>query len=1469
VGIFGSEPAPERYFNARVNDSAYGKPYIWVMGTAQVQSQILWVDGFTSKKAPSKGGKGGGKGGQYIYAADVEAALCLGGTVLGIGDVWTGQSWLGSPKAAESYTIGSPYTYTVENADYFYNDLGVSTAVSVSESYDDLGAPYATVIDQITNAIFQQVASSPGAGQYSVNPETGQYTFSSLNNGVTVQVSYSYSVQTVNQQQRVVIPGSPYTVSVGDEGSGAYVSADEGVVWASGDNEGTAFTKVIGTPSASGTYSTTGTNPMVYKFYSGDTNSLVTMTWSEYEPNAVAPGEPTSLNYTNNTGAIGQSPFSYLTDSYPDAAWSYSGIFGVLYQPMDLGYSNEVQQNRFEIITSDAMGGGIQDCNPVICIGRVLTDTQAGLGVGAVPFPTAAIDNGTDGTWGGPSSVPGQNAVGATAFNWFAAQNFFISPVIDGQDTAASICGKWLEAGMCATYVSEGLLKLVPYGDTSANSNGYTWTAPSVYAAALDDTCFKPVKGKDPVKFGRTSAADAWNVTQINFDSRLNQYSTETIQESDQGLINAWGIERREDPQDCSFVHTPQAATFAGNMRIKHNGYERVTAEFGLDFTWSHLEPMDIVTITTSSLWANGANNINLGCVNRPMRITKIENDPAQGLKVTCEDYIFGSHQPTIYNKQLNVSSPITNAFANPGNPEVVMFECPTLFALAQGNVTGDTIGIGAMGTSTNYGSTNVFVSEDGTDYIPVGTIKFPAKLGTLASAFHVTSPVSDPDTTDSLVVDLATNCGTMVAATTSNADNDASLCFVDGELISYSALTYTNQQQVTMGTYIRRGQYGTTQSSHAEGSLFLLLDSSIFYYTYPPTWRGKTLYFKFQAANVFGYSPLGLDSIEAITFTIPGENPGSIDASTGILAPQYNTAIYEGAWSSSFPYVEGNIVDVSGYIYQCVLANTDEEPPNSTYWALISSPSNSVFTGAWNSGTAYAVGNQVTYDGNYYICTTANTNNIPSMSSWWQQIGTSYQFLGAYNSGTAYQVGNEVSYNGSTWICISAGTGQTPSTTSSYWTLIGTAAILLGAWSSSTAYVISNQVVYGGNIYSCIAANTNEEPDTSPSYWTIIGSQSLSSIPPTGSISPIVCNPFSYSSTSSSITISWTGQTISLVNGTSISVGTGSQTITGLAANTSYAFFPFWNTTASALQFINAADVASLQTLNGVLLNGSTGEVTTTTDIAYGSTHSFSLECWVYTETSTAAMMQLNANKTGTTSSTYGPTVWDYYSEYGFTGWTGSCLTGYSTTSIPASSINVWHHVVFSWNATGVIGNMYVDGVQYHASYNACTAASGYMRIGRGYGSSDTFSNAIMAHVAYYSTALSQTQVSNHYSTMLESGPTAYATVVEGDSPLYYWKLNEASGTTAADSVGSNTGTYTGGYTLNTGYAIGAAIGSPAIAWINPPSAVALAQYEQTNYPLSAGATGFTAATTASGSGGGIVGGFTIPGLPAGFAIN
>jgi len=205
----------------------------------------------------------------------------------------------------------------------------------------------------------------------------------------------------------------------------------------------------------------------------------------------------------------------------------------------------------------------------------------------------------------------------------------------------------------------------------------------------------------------------------------------------------------------------------------------------------------------------------------------------------------------------------------------------------------------------------------------------------------------------------------------------------------------------------------------------------------------------------------------------------------------------FQGAWSAITTYSIGAIVDSGGQLYISLInGNLNNIPVSSPAdWQATGSPNTSVFLGVWNSGTAYVLGNQITYSGTsgnaYYIALASNTNSQPDTHpANWQQIGApnSYVFLSAYNGATAYVPGNQVSYLGSYWICISASTGNAPGVGSSFWQQIGQAAILLQNWSSSIAYTLGMEVVFNGDIYKCILANTNQTPPNA-TYWYLEGS--------------------------------------------------------------------------------------------------------------------------------------------------------------------------------------------------------------------------------------------------------------------------------------------------------------------------------------------------------------------------------------------
>lgn len=112
--------------------------------------------------------------------------------------------------------------------------------------------------------------------------------------------------------------------------------------------------------------------------------------------------------------------------------------------------------------------------------------------------------------------------------------------------------------------------------------------------------------------------------------------------------------------------------------------------------------------------------------------------------------------------------------------------------------------------------------------------------------------------------------------------------------------------------------------------------------------------------------------------------------------------AQWKGAWSNSAAYVIDDIVSINGSAYICILANTNQSPPNGTYWQLLAS-----------KGTDGTNG-------------TNGTNGAKGMN--WK---------GTYNPATAYVLDDAVAYNGASYICIQAGTGKQPDTNPTYWAIL------------------------------------------------------------------------------------------------------------------------------------------------------------------------------------------------------------------------------------------------------------------------------------------------------------------------------------------------------------------------------------------------------------------------------------------------
>lgn len=208
---------------------------------------------------------------------------------------------------------------------------------------------------------------------------------------------------------------------------------------------------------------------------------------------------------------------------------------------------------------------------------------------------------------------------------------------------------------------------------------------------------------------------------------------------------------------------------------------------------------------------------------------------------------------------------------------------------------------------------------------------------------------------------------------------------------------------------------------------------------------------------------------------------------------------IFQGAWSASFSYSVGAIVDYLGTVYiSLTTANINNIPSSSpTFWQPTGAES---FLGAWSSATAYIVGQIVSVGSALYIAVANSTNENPTTTTgFWQLLTGTSVYLGTWLSTTAYTTGQSVSYQGNFYIATTGSTNQTPTPNgSSFWVLAGTSTALIGAYSGAVSYVAGMQVTQGGNIFQALQATTGNAPPapgSSSTFWILVGPQSLDSV--------------------------------------------------------------------------------------------------------------------------------------------------------------------------------------------------------------------------------------------------------------------------------------------------------------------------------------------------------------------------------------
>ena len=239
--------------------------------------------------------------------------------------------------------------------------------------------------------------------------------------------------------------GDAWSISPNDFGS-------DGAFSISGSQQ-TPMTQVSSSPGA-GQFTQSGA---VFTFSAADAGKVMTITYVYSVPDSNSNGQPQQkLNLTLFTGLRPQTPWSYLTSQHPGQDLGYNGIAYVAASAMDLGESGTLPNLSFEVMSAVTFGAGIADAEPSAIIADLLANQFYGLAGAVTPGDLTQYRNFCTAGDGHGNGI-------------------FISPVLDAQKAASDWIQEILDITNAAAVWSEGVLKIIPYGDTTAVGNGATF----------------------------------------------------------------------------------------------------------------------------------------------------------------------------------------------------------------------------------------------------------------------------------------------------------------------------------------------------------------------------------------------------------------------------------------------------------------------------------------------------------------------------------------------------------------------------------------------------------------------------------------------------------------------------------------------------------------------------------------------------------------------------------------------------------------------------------------------------------------------------------------------------------------------------------------------------------------------------------------------------------------------------------
>lgn len=565
-----------------------------------------------------------------------------------------------------------------------------------------------------------------------------------------------------------------------------------------------------------------------------------------------------ALGFTFITGTIPQTPWGYLTSNHPSEALGYPGMILMAAANYDLGQSNALPQHSFELKlplwnTATIATG---DADAALCIDSFLNSTIYGALVGG-PIDTTSLMSGALAT-----------TTGDAAFQTYCrAMGFGMSPLLESQELALEILNRWTMIFNTDLVWTGYSIYFLPRGSETVAANGVTYLPDTAIQFALSDDDFLGASGgDDPILLRRKSPMDVFNSIKLEIRNRGNEYNIEPIEWRDQGLVDVYGLHAQSSIK-ATEICEPVVGAVAVALYGQRVAYVRNEFEFTLAPSFMRLLPGAIGTITDPRFGT------------QTVKIIEIEEDEKSDLKVIAEEYNGQTGANGAPAPQAVSNTPVNTASASGAVNPPIIFEPPSSLAGSAAQVWFAVSGGDGTNANANWGGCFVWLSSDNVTFQQVGEIDSAARMGKTSGALAAYGG-ANPDTTNSLAVDLTMSAGDLTAVTASDAAAAVSLCVVKDaggsiELISFRDATLTSAAHYTLGGQLYRGLYGSAPAAHLSGIPFARLDSNIFKYGLPAADIGRTLYAKFQSFNIFNGAVEDISTCAVYTYAPSGAGFG------------------------------------------------------------------------------------------------------------------------------------------------------------------------------------------------------------------------------------------------------------------------------------------------------------------------------------------------------------------------------------------------------------------------------------------------------------------------------------------------------------------------------------------------------------------------------------------------------------------